>query len=52
MSGPGVSRYRAFAGKHRAGRAQPYVRGVWFTPAPVGISLPGRPLSQRFLTPP
>ena len=30
----------------------PYVRSVWFTPAPVGTSLPGRPLSQRFLTPP
>ena len=30
----------------------PYVRSVWFTPVPVGISLPGRPLSQRFLTPP
>ena len=30
----------------------PYVRSVWFTPAPVGISLPGRPRSQRFLTPP
>ena len=30
----------------------PYVRSVWFRPAPVGISLPGRPLSQRFLIPP
>ena len=30
----------------------PYVRSVWFRPPPVGISLPGRPLSQRFLIPP
>ena len=33
-------------------RQAPYVRSVWFTRAPVGISLPGRPRSQRFLTPP
>ena len=46
---PGIGRLRGSAGPGVPG---PYVRSVWFTRAPVGISLPGRPRSQRFLTPP
>ena len=46
---PGAVRLRGSTGPGVPG---PYMRSVWFTRAPVGISLPGRPRSQRFLTPP